>query len=171
MMQSYTDVRSATPQTPSSRSIMRVLLLTGALTSAGYFVTVLFIPDANRASIDLLLQFQPTNLVLYVAYFALGVYAGAHAELGNSRPQQAPAGLVQLAVLPKLGRTHVGVEAQPPRAEPRDEACAGEMGSLACTGFLYSGLDVRRGFAPPAVISKFVSSRSPACWLGRCSHK
>ena len=39
--------------------------MTGVLTSVGFFITMLFIPYSSWAAIDLLLLFQPTNLVLY----------------------------------------------------------------------------------------------------------
>ncbi len=57
------------------RPIIKVLSVAAALTSAGYLGVSLFIPDMSWVRIDLLLQFQPTHLVFYIAYFALGVFA------------------------------------------------------------------------------------------------
>jgi len=57
------------------RSILKVLFIFGVLTSAGYLIVSLFVPDMSWVRIDLLLQFQPTHLVFYMAYFALGFFA------------------------------------------------------------------------------------------------
>lgn len=78
--------RSTTPRTSSNRSILQALLLTGALTSAGYFVTLLFIPKSGWVAIDLFLIFKPTDLVLYIAYFALGVYAYSKRWFVDGKP-------------------------------------------------------------------------------------
>jgi hypothetical protein len=78
-------VRSITPK-PSSgvspnnepaskKSILKVLLLAGLLGSACYFVITLITPDMSWVTIDLLWQFQPGSLVLYIMCFALGVSA------------------------------------------------------------------------------------------------
>jgi len=66
---------STTPQTLSNRSILWELLFVGVLISVGYFVSMLFIPYSGWAAIDLLFFFQPTSLVLYIAWFVMGVYA------------------------------------------------------------------------------------------------
>ncbi len=58
-----------------TESILRVLFVAGVLTSLAYFIVSLFIPDMSWVTIDLLLQFQPTHLVFYLAYFILGVFA------------------------------------------------------------------------------------------------
>jgi glucan biosynthesis protein C len=59
----------------SKKSILKVLLLAGVLVSAGYFVVTFMIPDMSWVTVDLLWQFQPGGLVLYIACFALGVFA------------------------------------------------------------------------------------------------
>jgi len=56
-------------------SILRALFITGVLTSLAYFMVSFFIADMSWVRIDLLLQFQPTHLVFYIAYFALGIFA------------------------------------------------------------------------------------------------
>jgi len=59
----------------SKKSILKVLLLAGVLVSAGYFAVTLMIPDMSWITGDLLWQFQPGGLVLYIACFALGGFA------------------------------------------------------------------------------------------------
>jgi hypothetical protein len=78
-------VRSRIPETSSGaspikkpgskKSILKVLLLAGVLVSVGYFVVIFMIPDMSWVTVDLLWQFQPGGLVLYIACFALGVFA------------------------------------------------------------------------------------------------
>jgi glucan biosynthesis protein C len=59
----------------SKKSILKVILLAGLLVSAGYFVITFIIPDMSWVTVDLLWQFQPGGLVLYILCFALGVSA------------------------------------------------------------------------------------------------
>ncbi len=61
----------------SAASILRGLLIFGGLVAAVYFVTLRLFPDASWAELNLLLEFQPTRLLWYAAYFALGLYACA----------------------------------------------------------------------------------------------
>jgi peptidoglycan/LPS O-acetylase OafA/YrhL len=61
---------------PSSQgSILWALLITAALTSLASFVVILLTPYLSWLTVDLLLQFQPINLALYIASFYLGVFA------------------------------------------------------------------------------------------------
>ncbi len=59
----------------SKKSILKFILLAGLLGSAGYFAVTLMTPDMSWLTVDLLWQFQPGGLVLYIACFALGVFA------------------------------------------------------------------------------------------------
>jgi len=59
----------------AKKSILKVLLLAGVLVSVGYFVVIFMISDMSWVTIDLLWQFQPGGLILYIACFALGVSA------------------------------------------------------------------------------------------------
>jgi len=59
----------------SKKSILKVILLAEVLVSAGYFVVTSMIPDMSWVTVDLLWQFQPGGLVLYIVCFALGVSA------------------------------------------------------------------------------------------------
>jgi glucan biosynthesis protein C len=51
------------------------LALFGVLTFAGYFTSLLLVPDSSWVTLGMFLEFQPTRLVLLACYFALGVYA------------------------------------------------------------------------------------------------
>ena len=62
------------------------LLLFGVLTSAGYFVSLLLFPDTSWLTLSIFLQFQPTRLVLFAGYFALGVYAQSRGWFAGAKP-------------------------------------------------------------------------------------
>ncbi len=62
----------------SRNSVPMVLALFGVFTSLAYFGSLLLAPDTAWLTLGPFLQFEPTRLVLFVAYFALGVYAQSH---------------------------------------------------------------------------------------------
>lgn len=70
--------RSSTSEPASGKSIIKALLGVGVLTSVSFFIVHLLVPQMTWIKVDLLLEFQPTALVLYIAYFALGIYAYNH---------------------------------------------------------------------------------------------
>jgi hypothetical protein len=59
----------------SNKSVLTVLFAVTILASIGCFIVILMTPYMSWVTIDLLFQFQPINLVLYIAYFALGGFA------------------------------------------------------------------------------------------------
>lgn len=81
--------RSFRSEPARMRSIFKVLLAVGVLTSGAYFIVSLSMPDMSWVTIDLLLQFQPTHLVLYIATFALGILAYSRQWfVGDEFPRQ-----------------------------------------------------------------------------------
>lgn len=69
-------------------SILWALLITAALTSMASFIVILLTPYLSWLTVDLLLQFQPINLALYIASFYLGVFAYSRRWFtGNEFPQ------------------------------------------------------------------------------------
>lgn len=66
---------SSTKGPASNKSILSALLVAAVLTSLGYFIIILLTPEMSWVTIDLLLQFQPTNLISFIACFALGAFA------------------------------------------------------------------------------------------------
>jgi glucans biosynthesis protein C len=62
---------------PSPRSILRVLLIAGALASLGYFAVSLVVSEMSWFTVDLLWQFQPGGLIFYIACIALGALASS----------------------------------------------------------------------------------------------
>jgi glucan biosynthesis protein C len=73
----------------SHGSILWALLVTTTLTSLASFVMILLTPYLSWLTVDLLLQFQPINLALYIASFYLGVFAYSRRWLaGNEFPQR-----------------------------------------------------------------------------------
>jgi peptidoglycan/LPS O-acetylase OafA/YrhL len=59
----------------TNKSILTSLFAAMVLASLGYFVVIRLIPETSWITIDLLLQLQPSGLVLYVACFSLGALA------------------------------------------------------------------------------------------------
>jgi glucan biosynthesis protein C len=66
---------SSTKFPASNKSILSALFVTAVLASLGYFLVNLMTPEKSWITIDLLLQFQPTSLISYIACFTLGAYA------------------------------------------------------------------------------------------------
>jgi glucans biosynthesis protein C len=61
---------------PASHGSILVSLFSATIVTAlAYFSVILVVPDMSWATIDLLLQFQPAGLVVYVASFAVGCLA------------------------------------------------------------------------------------------------
>jgi glucan biosynthesis protein C len=61
--------------TPSRQSVFAVLSLAVGLATIGYFIVSMMTPDLSWVTVDLLWQFQPGGLVLYVIAFLLGGFA------------------------------------------------------------------------------------------------
>jgi glucans biosynthesis protein C len=74
-MMKYLPARKAHSPVPSKP---RVIGWTLAATALAYFLILSRIPDISWLTVDLLLQFQPTGLVVYVASFLLGMTAFSH---------------------------------------------------------------------------------------------
>ncbi len=62
------------PQSPSNKNILLILMTFGLITSVGYFLSLLIVPDTSWFTVKLFLQLQPSKLFLYIAYFGLGIY-------------------------------------------------------------------------------------------------
>ena len=62
------------PESPSNKNVLLILMIFGLVTTVGYFVSLLLVPDTSWLNVKLFLQFQPSKLFLYVAYFGLGIY-------------------------------------------------------------------------------------------------
>jgi peptidoglycan/LPS O-acetylase OafA/YrhL len=69
----------------SGRSVLVALALSGGLSFAGYFISLVFVPDTSWLTLGPFLEFQPTRLVFLVCYFALGVYAQLHQWFAAAR--------------------------------------------------------------------------------------
>jgi glucans biosynthesis protein C len=62
------------------------LVLFGVLTSATTFMLLLVVPDSSWFTLSMVLEFQVTRLVPFVACFALGVYAQSQAWFADRKP-------------------------------------------------------------------------------------
>jgi glucan biosynthesis protein C len=58
----------------SSRKTLLTLLVFGLIITAGYFLSLLLVPDTSWLTVKLFLQFQPSKLFIFAAYFGLGIY-------------------------------------------------------------------------------------------------
>jgi hypothetical protein len=67
--------RIPTKEPATTKSILGALFVVVVLTTIGYFVISLLVPDMSWVTIDLLWQFQPASLVSYIVCFCLGCFA------------------------------------------------------------------------------------------------
>jgi len=81
---------------PSGKSIAKVLLLFGILISIGYFVMLLLVADIYWLTINHVIQFQPTDLIVWVGLFGLGAYISSKNWFTNG---EAPGGIVIWGVM------------------------------------------------------------------------
>ncbi len=79
-------ILQTTRKTTSGKSVLLTLILFGVLTSAGYFASLLLFPDMSWFTLSIFLQFEPTRLVLFVGYFAFGVYAKSRGWFADGKP-------------------------------------------------------------------------------------
>ena len=79
-------VLHAAQKATSRKSVFVTLMLFGVLTSAGYFVGLLLFPDMSWFTLGIFLQFEPTRLVLFVGYFAFGIYAKSRGWFADGKP-------------------------------------------------------------------------------------
>jgi glucans biosynthesis protein C len=76
----------AARKSASGHSVLVALVVFGLLTSAVYFILLLFVPDSSWFTLYMFLEFQVTRLVLFAGYFAFGVYAQSRGWFVDGRP-------------------------------------------------------------------------------------
>ncbi len=74
------------PESLSNKSVLLILMTFGLVTSIGYFISLLLVPDTSWLTVKLFLQFQPSKLFLYIAYFGLGLYGYSRNWFINGNP-------------------------------------------------------------------------------------
>ena len=74
--------RKSTP----GHSVLVALVVFGLLTSAAYFILLLFVPDSSWFTLYMFLELQVTRLVPFAGYFAFGVYAQSRGWFADGRP-------------------------------------------------------------------------------------
>jgi glucan biosynthesis protein C len=70
----------------SGRSVLGALAVFGLLTSAAYFILLLFVPDSSWFTLYMFLEFQVTRLVPFAGCFAFGVYAQSRGWFADGKP-------------------------------------------------------------------------------------
>ena len=70
----------------TSNSVLVALVVFGLLTSATYFILLLFVPDSSWFTLHMFLEFQVTRLVPYAGYFTFGVYAQSRGWFADGKP-------------------------------------------------------------------------------------
>jgi glucan biosynthesis protein C len=70
----------------SGKSVLVALVVFGLLTSAGYFILLLLLPDSSWFTLHMFLEFQVTRLVPYAGCFAFGVYAWSRGWFVDGKP-------------------------------------------------------------------------------------
>jgi peptidoglycan/LPS O-acetylase OafA/YrhL len=99
---------SAIRKPASYGSILWALLVTAALTSLASFVAIRLTPYLSWLTVDLLLQFQPINLALYIASFYLGVSAYSRQWFAGDRFPRRLSLWIPVGILLTLGFFLVG---------------------------------------------------------------
>ena len=79
-------IHPAMRKSTSGHSVPVALAVFGLLTSAAYFILLLFIPDSSWLTLYMFLEFQVTRLVTFAGYFAFGVYAQSRGWFADGRP-------------------------------------------------------------------------------------
>jgi peptidoglycan/LPS O-acetylase OafA/YrhL len=92
----------------SQGSILWALLITAVLTSLASFIMILLTPYLSWLTVDLLLQFQPINLALYIASFYLGVFAYTRRWFGGNEFPHRLSLWIPVGILLALGFFLVG---------------------------------------------------------------
>jgi peptidoglycan/LPS O-acetylase OafA/YrhL len=64
-------------QSPKRENVWLTLAIFGLVTTVGYYLSLLLIPDTSWLNVKLFLQLQPAKLFLYAAYFGLGLYGSS----------------------------------------------------------------------------------------------
>jgi glucan biosynthesis protein C len=59
---------------PTSSKTLPALLVFGLIITAGYFMSLLLVPDTSWLTVKLFLQCQPSKLIIFAACFGLGIY-------------------------------------------------------------------------------------------------
>lgn len=70
----------------SGRNTQVTLLVFGLIVTAGYFVSLLLVPDTSWLTVKLFLQCQPDKLFIFAAYFCLGLYGYSKNWFVDGRP-------------------------------------------------------------------------------------
>jgi glucan biosynthesis protein C len=76
----------AARKSTSGHSVLVALVVFGLLTSAAYFILLLFVPDSSWFTLYMFLELQVTRLVPFGGYFAFGVYAQSRGWFADGRP-------------------------------------------------------------------------------------
>jgi len=76
----------AARKSTSGHSVLVALVAFGVLTSAAYFILLLFVPDSSWFTLYMFLEFQVTRLVPFAGCFAFGVYAQSRGWFADGRP-------------------------------------------------------------------------------------
>jgi glucan biosynthesis protein C len=79
-------IHPAARKSTSSHSVLVALVVFGLLTSAAYFILLLFVPDSSWFTLYMFLEFQVTRLVPFAGSFAFGVYAQSRGWFADGRP-------------------------------------------------------------------------------------
>ncbi len=71
---------------PSGNKTLPALLVFGLVITAGYFLSLLVVPDTSWLTVKLFLQCQPSKLFIFAACFGLGIYGYSKNWFLDGRP-------------------------------------------------------------------------------------
>ncbi len=144
------DTAATVPTT--APAIIKTLIGVSLLASLGSFAVVLFIPSAAWVKLDLLLEFQAVSLILYIAYFVLGIMAAngqwfAHHQFPGRLAVWVPLGLVLMAAFLVLGEGEFTYATTGIRSSPLVLLAFATVRTFLCLAFLVTLLSLSMQYA------------------------
>lgn len=70
-------------ESQSNKTKLTILLGFGVVVTLGYFVSLLVLPDTSWLNVNLLFQFEPSKIFIFMAFFALGIYGFSRGWFAN----------------------------------------------------------------------------------------
>lgn len=150
---------SAITPPASTTAILKTLIVVSALTAVACFAVLLLVPSVSWVKVDLLLEFQPTSLVLYAAYFVLGILAYSGQWFANNQfPGRLsiwiPIGIGLTAAFLVVGRGEFSNSATPDPISPLVLFGFAGVRTFLCLAFLvtFISFSVQYGSRPSKLV-------------------
>jgi peptidoglycan/LPS O-acetylase OafA/YrhL len=151
-----TNAEGTAATTPASAAaILKVLIAVSVLVALASFALLVFVPSVAWLQVDLLLEFQVVSIILYVAYFALGIAAYSGQWFSNDKfPGRLslwiPVGIILTVAFLLLGQGEFSHAATSDRSSPPILLAFALVRTFLCLAFLATliSLSLRYGSRP-----------------------